>query len=104
MTLTERIEAAYDEAKGWREQMLYAQRNLDEMRAEAKSNHADEWAGAKNNDVRAVMLAGWLYGDSHYDKNVLEYQEGRIGFRLALLEIERLKLLVEAEYNEVMRS
>ena len=96
MTLAERIEAAFDEAKACRETMLDAGRNLEEMRAGAKLDHAEEWAGAKNNDVRAVMLAGWLEEESGYGKNVVEYQEGRDGYKLALLEIERLKLLVAA--------
>lgn len=93
-TLTERIEAAWDEAIETRSVMLYASRNLEDLRAQAKLDHADEWAAAKNNDVRAVMLAGWLEEDDYYGRSVLEYQEGRMGFRLALLEIERLKLLV----------
>lgn len=97
VTLAERIEAAFDEAIEARSVMLYASRNLEDLRAQAKLEHADEWASAKNNDVRAVLLAGWLEEDDAYGKAVLEYQEGRIGFRLALLEIERLKLLVALE-------
>ena len=45
--------------------------------------------------MRAVILAGWLEEHDLYGKNILEQQEAKIGFRLALLEIERLKLLVE---------
>lgn len=93
--LAERIEAAYDEAKQYRETMLYARRNLDEMQVSAKLDHAEEWAAAKNADVRAVLLVTWLEEDEQYGKNIVELQEARIGLRLALLEIERLKLLVE---------
>lgn len=100
-TLIERIEAAFDRAIEARSKMdaaLYLTRNLE---AAAKADHADEWASAKNNDVRAVLLAGWLSGNEQYSLQREAYLGFQRTYRLALLEIERLKLLVEASKGEM---
>lgn len=91
-----RIERAYDDAKNERLAMHRALETIRAVEAGAKAAHSEEWASAKNNDVRAVMLAEWCCEDSDYDQARADYDEAKIGFRLATLEIERLRLLVEA--------
>lgn len=100
--LVERIEAAYDRAIQARRDMIVARNVLANIEANAKQEHEEEWASAKNNDVRAVLLAGWIAesptgdtGDDYFETRA-ERQEAELAFKLALLEIERLKLLVEA--------
>ena len=104
LTLSERIEAAYDRAIEARRAMLAARDAMAVLEAQAKQDHADEWAGAKNNDVRAVLLHGWLSGEDAYLEASDDYEGSRAAYRLALLEIERLRLLVEARKAEGGRS
>lgn len=91
-----RIERAYDDAVGERLAMHRALETIREVEAQAKADHADEWAGAKNNDVRAVMLADWCKNNADYLQARADYDEAKIQLRLATLNIERLRLLVEA--------
>lgn len=102
--LSERIEAAYDRAIEQRAIMLEARDAMAALEAGAKQDHAEEWATAKNNDVRAVLLHGWMADEDNYLEAFDDYEGGRKEYRLALLEIERLRLLVEAAKAEGGRS
>lgn len=96
LSLAERIERAYNEVC---EQKRIMQKTLREFRgweAATKLEHGEEWAAAKNDNVRKVLLDGWLEEDLDYQKARDSYESHRDRYRLALLEIERLKLLVEA--------
>lgn len=53
MTLSERIETAFDEAITHRRAMLEARHEVSNKEANAKLEHSDEWAGAKNNGLSA---------------------------------------------------
>lgn len=103
-SLSERIEAAYDRAIEQRRIMFGARDAMTGMEAGAKQQHADEWAAAKNNDVRAVLLYGWMGEEDDYLEAFDDYEGARMAYRLALLEIERLRLLVEAAKVEGGRS
>lgn len=94
VTLNERIETAFDEAIRHRRAMLEARYEVSNKEANAKLEYRDDWAGAKNNDVRRVLLEEWLAGDDVYWQARLAYDKARDEYRVALLEIERLKLLV----------
>jgi hypothetical protein len=94
-SLSERIEAAYDEAKAYRGRMFLERGEIEEREENAKIKHSQEWASAKNNDVRRVLLQEWLDGDAEYLHASQQYHIARNAYRLALLEIDRLKLLVE---------
>jgi hypothetical protein len=94
-SLSERIEAAYDETIKLRDDMALDKAVLRAKEEAAKLDHADEWEKAKNSEVRSVLLAGWLADDSTYAQAYGRYMSNREDYRLALLEIERLKLLVE---------
>lgn len=102
LNLSERIEAAYDRATEARRAMTVARNVMADIEANAKQEHPEEWASAKNNDVRAVLLARWVAenptGDTSddYFETRAERQDAELTFKLALLEIERLRLLVEA--------
>lgn len=96
-SLSERIEAAYDEAISQRERMLEAQGEIRRAEENVKVEHSEEWAGAKNGDVRKVLLAEWLAHDDPYVQARIYYDRARDSYRLYLLEIERLKLLVALE-------
>lgn len=100
LTLTERIEAAYDEAIRLRREIDEARKILGDLETVEKIKHADEWTSAKNNDVRALLLASWLADHDAYHQGQMHYSGVRSAYRLALLEIERLKLLVEATKAE----
>lgn len=104
-SLYERIEEAYDRAIRERGSMLADLGTMRRIEERVKVEHKDEWAGAKNNDVRATLLAGWL-ADEDYDYAAYRdcYEKARDEYRLALLEIERLRLLVEAAKAEGGRS
>ncbi len=96
-TLAERIEAAFDEAVGAKRRMQINLRGITELEETAKMENLDEWVGAKNNDVRRAIVLRDLAEDEDYDRARFEYDNARDRYRLALLEIERLKLLVALE-------
>jgi hypothetical protein len=98
--LPARIERAYDDVKDQRLAMHRALDIIREIEAEAKAEHSDEWASAKNSEVRAVLLDEWCGDDGDYDQARADYDEAKIQFRLATLEIERVRLLVEAAKAE----
>lgn len=102
-TLAERIEATYEAAIRSREAMFNHRAVVQGREAAAKLEHADEWASAKNNDVRAVLLAAWLADDLVYQQRRGDYEDARDTYRLTLLEIDRLKLLVELEKADATR-
>lgn len=93
--LSERIEAAYSEVIEQRKTMLDALGEIRRAEENAKVEHSEEWASAKNNDVRKVLLAEWLSHDDPYIQARIAYEGARDSFRLELLEVERLRLLVE---------
>lgn len=94
-SLSERIEAAYDQAVRHRERMLDRREMLAERESEVKQENIDEWISAKTGEVRAALLASWLRDEPAYQNASRDYEEARTTYRLQLLEIERLKLLVE---------
>lgn len=94
--LETRIESVFDEAAATRRMMIEHQREVLRLEADAKLEHRDEWAGAKNNDVRAVLLAEWLAENEEYRENRGNYDTAREEFRISMLEVERLRLLVAA--------
>lgn len=96
-SLADRIEAAFDRAIKSKSLMQYSQLTMRLISDDAKLEHRDEYAGAKNNDVRAVLLHDWLQDELEYWAARKNYDEARDDYRLALLEIERLKLLVALE-------
>ena len=103
-SLSERIEAAYDRAMELRKAMMQDLLMVRVKEQQAKLEHADEWASAKNSEVRGVLLAGWLASDEHYEAYKDNYEGHRDRYRLAHLEIERLRLLVEAAKAEGGRA
>lgn len=94
--LNTRIENAFDEAILNRKLMLEAQWEVQLKETNAKVEHPDEWAAAKNGEVRSMLLADWLRDDAEYWSRREDHNTARNLYRIGLLEVERLKLLVEA--------
>lgn len=102
-SLSERIENAYDVAVEAKRTMQVEQSIMADEEQSAKMDNLDEWTAAKNNDVRRSIIERELGEPGGVDGAPSLYWTARrayIGardrYRLALLEIERLRLLVEA--------
>ncbi len=89
------IEQSYGRAIKARAAMFEMQRAIRHAEATAKVDHLDEWASAKNNDVRFVLLATWLQDNEEYWKQRRAYDSASEDYRMAHLEIARLKLLIQ---------
>ena len=103
LTLSERIEAAYDRAVGARRTMQIEQTVMADEEQSAKMDNLEEWTAAKNNDIRRAIVEralgepnGVEGAPSLYWNARRAYTDARNEYRLAHLEIERLRLLVEA--------
>lgn len=94
-TIHERIEAAFDTAINNRTKMMDAQASMQRAEETAKMENLEEWTQAKNNDVRKAIILRELADDESYHEERANYERRRGLYRLDLLEIERLKLLVE---------
>jgi len=97
MKLAERIEQAFDNAIEQRRLMEYAEWTIKTKEEQAKLEHADAWAQSKNSDTRAVLVAGWLEDVEEYQDAREDYGRASLEFQIAKLEIDRLRLLVQAE-------
>ena len=95
-TLEERIEAEFDRAIAAKSDMQTNASKIADSEETAKMDNLDEWTGAKNNDVRHSIVLRALAEDEDYHTARQGYRAARDRYRLAVLEIERLKLLVAA--------
>lgn len=103
-TLSERIEAAYDRAQEHRAGMQLALWNMEGREQDAIERLGDEWINARNNDVRRALVGRALREDAAYQEARQSYRSNRDSYKLVLLDIERLKLLVEADYTVALRG
>lgn len=94
-TLTERIEQAFDNAIKYRRLMQYNEWAIQSFEEAVKLEHADEWAGAKNNDVRALLVSQKLEDNEEYEQAREDFERASLEFQVAKLEIDRLRLLVQ---------
>jgi hypothetical protein len=96
-TMTDRIEAVFNAAVAAKRNMQASANDVAAAEETAKMDNLDEWVGAKNNDVRRSIILRELDDDEAYYVARQLYRDARDSYRLALLEIERLKLLVAWE-------
>lgn len=92
--LTARIEAAFDSAIVCKSRMQAEANDIAAAEETAKMDNLEEWTAAKNNDVRRAIVLRELADDEGYHASRKIYRAARDDYRLALLEIERLKVLV----------
>lgn len=95
-SLPERIEVEFNQVVDAKAQMQFRAGQIHLAEETAKTDNLEEWTAAKNNEVRRAIVLSVLADDEAYHEARSVYQEARDRYRLALLEIERLKLLVEA--------
>lgn len=95
-TMEKRIELAWDEAIAHRARMIEAQHALADVEETAKMDNLDEWVGAKNNDVRRAIVLRALADDVEYHEARVAYRNEKDAFKLAMLHIERLRMLIAA--------
>jgi hypothetical protein len=96
-TVIERIEDAYDAAAEHRANMHDAHgAMISQEEFVLKGERLAEFRSAKSNEVRKALLKDWLSDDEDYLLQKERYEENRFAFRLAMLEIDRLRLLVQA--------
>lgn len=96
-----RIEDTYDARTAYESAMEMAQHSMDEARLRVKLENKDEYAGAKNNDVREVLMAEWLAEDEDYQEALEDYSIAARKAKRAELHAKRLRLLVDLARAEV---
>ena len=100
MELVAEINAAYRSAMHHKAAMDESAEVMREIEEEVKLENREAWASAKNNDVRAIELLDWIRESDRaeeYHKARRDYTESRAALRIALLDCERLKLLVQLQ-------
>lgn len=79
-----------------RQALHEAQNLLDDMTVVAKLTLGDEWLYAKNNDVRHLLIERHYSESLPYAQAKDDYRQSKLALRIALLEIERVRLQVQA--------
>lgn len=97
LPLITRIEETFDALIVSRQAMDEYGREMRDQETDAKLSHEDEYVGAKNGEVRSVLMARWLSEDGEYQEARHKYLDARRDMRLATINVERLKLLVAAD-------
>ena len=94
--MEERINAAWDEVVRARKSMELSRWATDDAEETAISDLGDEWTNAKNNDVRRALVREKLAEDLDYHEARNQYRKARAELRVALFEVERLKMLIDS--------
>lgn len=95
-TLTEEINAAYGRLTAEKESMQIAWHEMSDAEETAISDLGDDWVLAKNNDIRKALVREKLAEDESYQTSRKKYRGSRDAFRLAQIEIERIKTNIAA--------
>ena len=96
MKLEDRVNEAFDDAIRFRAAMQSAWRAMQQHEETAKMENLEEWVAAKNNDIRKAIVLRALEENHEYQTWRSQYADARDDLKLALLDIERVKLLVRA--------
>lgn len=92
--MEQRIEAAWDEAISQRSAMMAAETVMQNSEETAISDLGEEWANAKNNDIRKALVRDALAGDEGYQEARVGYRAARNVYRLKMMEVSKLRDLV----------
>lgn len=96
-TLAERVEEVYFRLHSHKASAQLTYDTLRDLEEEVKLDHFDEWASAKNNDVRYIMVLRWINEDlataEAYHIARKAYREARNAYRLAVIDARKLELL-----------
>jgi hypothetical protein len=90
-----RIEETYDARTTQEAIMNMAEQSMQDAELRVKLANKDEYVGAKNNEVRAVMMAEWLSSDEDYQEALEDYSIAARKAKRAELHAKRLRLLVD---------
>ena len=94
--MEERINAAWDRVVELRRDMGFRKVEIENAEETAISDLGDEWTNAKNNDVRRALVREKLASEERYQENRKMYRAAREDLRVALLEVERLRMLIDS--------
>lgn len=83
---------AYEIAIAHQQAMDHAENTIADKEASVKLANHEEYAGAKNNDVRELMLARWLEDDQEYQQARKDYRHAEQELRRAKMHISKLNL------------
>lgn len=96
-----KIDQVWDGVIEARRVMLTNQNILSQIEMSRKLEHPEEWASAKNNDVRRAMLEEWISinpvsdsGEDYYEVKT-ELIEASHAFKLGMLEVRRLQMRID---------
>lgn len=96
--MKDRIERAWNEVIKHRAAMMTAAAVIEQAEENAKMENREEWANAKNNDVRKTIVLRELAGDPTYQAARVKYKDERNMYKLEMLEVERLRMLISAGF------
>lgn len=91
-----RIKETFDNLVESREAMMAAQGAMEDLEETAKMDNLNEWVAAKNNDVRRAIILRELSDNNEYHAHRRAYRDARDAFKLARLEVERIRMMVDA--------
>lgn len=92
-TLVEQVNANYGFLFEAKQDMQRQWSIMQDSEETAISDLGEAWISAKNNDIRKALVREQLANDQDYQDARLKYREARDAFRLAQIEVERVKTL-----------
>lgn len=94
MRLDEKINETWDRAIAYRQAMQSQARVVADYEETAKMENLEEWMGAKNSDQRKALILRVLADEDDYHNARDAYADARDRFKIAMLEVERLRMLL----------
>jgi hypothetical protein len=94
--MEDRINEAWDRAINARQRMRWQADLVDEAQEEIKLANLTDYLTAKNSEQRQLLLLSWLKDNEQFQIARQNYRQARDDYRIAMLEIQRLRMLIES--------
>lgn len=95
-TLSEQVELAYAELTAQKANMQESWNTLSMEEENAIQENLADWFDSKNNDIRKQKVVSWLATNEEYQDARKRYRAAKDAFRLAQIEVERVKTMIAA--------
>lgn len=100
--MEQKINEVFDRVIGAKRLVQTAAYAIKSQEMDARMENLDEWIQARNNDVRQAIIDRALANDQDYWSDRVQYENARDEYELAMLEVERLRVLIASARAGVM--
>jgi hypothetical protein len=101
--MIDKINETFDELIAAKRRLQQSSNEISDIERRTKMENLEKWVDAKNNDVRRAIIEEALEEDERYQSERNRRRIARDEFRIAWLEVERHKLVIQA-LNAVVKG